>query len=96
MNDQELELLYTRQLNEELVLQTRLKINKFIESYPDEFGLDNLFSNNNINTDMPNKLAQLYQETCEYYNDNVIEFDHIWVSSYHGSYYDWLLNIFYY
>jgi hypothetical protein len=82
MNDQELEVLYTHQLNQELVHLTRKKINKIIETYPHEFGLDNLFPPNNSNTDtMREKLIKLYQHVCKEYNDNVAEFDHVWVSS---------------
>ncbi len=82
MDEQELELLYTRQLNEELVLQTRQKINHFLENHPPDFGLEALFPTA-LNGNMPDDLAKLYHEVCSYYNDNVIEFDHIWVSTWH-------------
>jgi hypothetical protein len=78
MDEQELELLYTRQLNEELVSQTRQKINRFLENHPHDFGLETLFPTA-LGGNMPEDLAKLYQEVCSYYNDNVIEFDHIWV-----------------
>lgn len=78
MNDQELELLYTRQLAEELISQTRQKVNKFIETYPHEFGLENLFQVTDTGL-MREKLGALYQEICKDYNDNVIEFNHVWV-----------------
>ena len=80
MNDQELEILYTQQLSEELVLQTRGKINQFIETHPVSFGMDMLFTAPANNGNMPEELAKLYQEVCSYYNDNAIQFDHVWVS----------------
>lgn len=79
MNDQELEILYTQQLSEELILQTRRKINQFIENHPQNFGMEMLFTASNIGN-MPEELAKLYQEICAYYNDNAIQFDHVWVS----------------
>lgn len=87
MDEQELEFLYTKQLNEQILIQTRQKINQFIEQHPFDFGYELLFNNNNSgqhpnlnpNTTMPEDLAKLYQEICVYYNDNHIEFDHIWV-----------------
>lgn len=82
MDEKELELLYIQQLNEELILQTRAKINQLIQDYPHEFGLDSLFASNNKSTtiiSMSERLAQLYQEICQQYNSNVIPFDHVWV-----------------
>ncbi|KAI8637135.1 hypothetical protein BD408DRAFT_486431 [Parasitella parasitica] len=77
MNDQELDILYTQQLSEELILQTRRKINQFIEAHPQSFGLDALFTVAHVGN-MPEELATLYQEVCAYYNNNVIQFDHVW------------------
>lgn len=79
MNEQELEILYTRQLGEELILQTRQKMNTFIEVYPHEFDLENLFPTVNDTGLMREKLAELYQEICKDYNDNGVEFNHAWV-----------------
>jgi uncharacterized protein (DUF885 family) len=82
MDDQELELLYTQQLNEELLHQTREAITRLIEQVPLEFGLENLIPINPPSVaNVPEKLASLYQEVCEYYNSNAIDFDHAWVSS---------------
>ncbi|GAA5806208.1 hypothetical protein HPULCUR_011739 [Helicostylum pulchrum] len=78
MNEQELEILYTRQLGEELILQTRQKMNTFIEVYPHEFDLENLFPTVNDTGLMREKLAELYQEICKDYNDNGVEFNHAW------------------
>ncbi|CAO3620599.1 unnamed protein product [Mucor fragilis] len=78
MNDQELEILYTQQLSEELILQTRGKINQFIETHPQNFGMDMLFTASANNGNMPEELAKLYQEVCSYYNDNAVQFDHVW------------------
>lgn len=81
MNEQELEILYTQQLSEELILQTRAKINQFIETHPQNFGMDMLFTAAAANNgNMPEELAKLYQQVCSYYNDNAIQFDHVWVS----------------
>ncbi|SAL95824.1 hypothetical protein [Absidia glauca] len=80
MDDQELELLYTQQLNEELLHQTREAITRLIEQVPLEFGLENLIPINPPSmANVPEKLASLYQEVCEYYNSNAIDFDHAWV-----------------
>lgn len=81
MDEQELEFLYTKQLNEQLVIQTKQKINQFIEQHPFDFGYELLFNTNvNPGSNMPEDLAKLYQEICGYYNDNHIEFDHVWVT----------------
>lgn len=79
MDEQELDLLYIRHLNEELMRQTRQKIDCFLENHPHDFGLETLFSSF-LGVNMLDDLTKLYQEVCSYYNDNVIKFDHTWVS----------------
>ncbi|KAI8070347.1 kinase-like domain-containing protein [Gongronella butleri] len=79
MDDQELELLYTTQLNEELQLQARNAITRLIEDLPFDFGLENLVPVKAASFGtMAEKMALLYQEVCEYYNSNGITFDHAW------------------
>ena len=80
MDDNELEKLYTRQVQEELLQQTRQAVTRLIELYPHEFGLENLIlADSRYLSTVPEKLAQLYQEVCEYCNENSITFDHSWV-----------------
>ncbi|CAO3626343.1 unnamed protein product [Cunninghamella blakesleeana] len=79
MDDQDIELLYTQQLNEELLNQTRQAISRLLEEIPIEFGLETLIPT--IPNYMPNvaeKIALLYQEVCGYYNSHAIPFDHAW------------------
>ncbi|CAO3617516.1 unnamed protein product [Cunninghamella echinulata] len=80
MNDQEIELLYTQQLNEELLNQTKQAIARLLEEIPIEFGLENLIPviPNFIIPNIAEKIALLYQEVCEYYNSHAIAFDHAW------------------
>ncbi|KAI8141206.1 kinase-like domain-containing protein [Fennellomyces sp. T-0311] len=79
MDDNELEKLYIRQVQEELLQQTRQAVTRLIELYPHEFGLENLIlADSRYLSTVPEKLAQLYQEVCEYCNENVITFDHSW------------------
>ncbi|KAI9497049.1 kinase-like domain-containing protein [Zychaea mexicana] len=63
MDDNELEKLYTRQVQEELLQQTRQAVTRLIELYPHEFGLENLIlADSRYLSTVPEKLAQLYQE----------------------------------
>ncbi|KAG2228149.1 hypothetical protein INT45_009195 [Circinella minor] len=79
MDDNELEKLYIRQVQEELLQQTRQAVTRLIELYPHEFGLENLIlADSRYLSTVPEKLAQLYQEVCEYCNENSITFDHSW------------------
>lgn len=76
-----LEQLVNRQVQDELLQQTRLAVTSLIEAYPHEFGLENLIiADAFYMTSVPEKLAQLYQEICDYCTENAIKFDHGWVN----------------
>jgi hypothetical protein len=80
MDDSEIERIYSQQLHEELLSQTRLAVTQFIELCPDVFGLENLIlQTDKFLSPINERVAQLYQDVCETYIDNGLPFDHAWV-----------------
>lgn len=80
MDDNEIEQLYARQIQEELLQQTGQAVARLIDLCPREFGLENLIpSDAGYLATIPEKLAQLYREVTEFCAKNSIEFDHTWV-----------------
>lgn len=81
MDDSEIERIYSQQLHEELLNQTRLAVTQFIELCPDVFGLENLIlQTDQFLSPINERVAQLYQDVCETYIDNGLPFDHAWVN----------------
>ncbi|KAI8097806.1 kinase-like domain-containing protein [Gilbertella persicaria] len=79
MDDDEIERIYSQQLHEELLKQTRLAVTQFIELCPDIFGLKNLIlQTNQFLLPVNERVTQLYQDVCDTYADNHIPFDHAW------------------
>ncbi|KAL7319388.1 hypothetical protein PS15m_002527 [Mucor circinelloides] len=79
MDDSEIERIYSQQLHEELLNQTRLAVTQFIELCPDVFGLENLIlQTDQFLSPINERIAQLYQDVCETYIDNGLPFDHAW------------------
>ncbi|KAI7871174.1 kinase-like domain-containing protein [Spinellus fusiger] len=79
MNDGEIDTLYHRQINDQIILQTRQIINQLLELYSHEFGLENLASvKPHLSSRVTEKLTQLYQEVCNSYLNISIPFDHEW------------------
>lgn len=79
MDDNEIERIYSQQLHEELLNQTRLAVTQFIELCPDVFGLENLIlQTDQFLSPINERVAQLYQDVCETYIDNGLPFDHAW------------------
>jgi hypothetical protein len=80
IDETEIERIYSQQLQEELINQTRHAVTQFIELCPQVFGLENLI----IQTDqflspINERISQLYKDVTDTYGDNGLTFDHAWV-----------------
>lgn len=81
MNEVDIQQLYNEQVQDDLIRRTREAVSNLIELCPHEFGLENLIPcDASFRSTVPERLAQLYQEVCEYCTEASIPFDHAWVS----------------
>ncbi|KAG1472826.1 hypothetical protein G6F56_001310 [Rhizopus delemar] len=79
IDEQEIERLYSQQLQEELNHQTRRTAAELIEHYPHTFGLENLISLQSQYVTHPSindAIAQSLRDTCLAYIENNVHFDH--------------------
>lgn len=82
MNEVDIQQLYNEQIQDDLIRRTREAVSNLIELCPHEFGLENLIPcDASFRSTVPERLAQLYQEVCEYCTEASIPFDHAWVSN---------------
>ncbi|KAI7882568.1 kinase-like protein [Lichtheimia hyalospora FSU 10163] len=79
MNEVDIQQLYNEQIQDDLIRRTREAVSNLIELCPHEFGLENLIPcDASFRSTVPERLAQLYQEVCEYCTEASIPFDHAW------------------
>ncbi|KAG1310914.1 hypothetical protein G6F64_004204 [Rhizopus arrhizus] len=78
IDESEIERIYSQQLHEELINQTRITANQLIKAYPHAFGLENLISKSQYVThqSINDTIAQLIRDTCLAYIENNIQFNH--------------------
>jgi hypothetical protein len=80
MDEIELERIYSQQLHEELINQTRFAITQVIQLCPEMFGLEMLIINKEpFKISISERITELYKEVCQLYLANGIVFDHTWV-----------------
>ncbi|KAG2233849.1 hypothetical protein INT48_005295 [Thamnidium elegans] len=79
MDDHELERIYSQQLHEELITQTKSAVTQFIELCPHIFGLENLIlQTDQFLSPIDERIAQLYKDVSDTYLENAIQFDKAW------------------
>lgn len=78
IDESEIDRIYSQQLHEELINQTRITANQLIKAYPHAFGLENLISKSQYVThqSINDTIAQLIRDTCLAYIENNIQFNH--------------------
>lgn len=80
MDDHELERIYSQQLHEELITQTKSAVTQFIELCPHLFGLETLIlQTDQFLSPIHERIAQLYKDVGDTYLENGIQFDKAWV-----------------
>ncbi|KAI9362178.1 kinase-like domain-containing protein [Pilaira anomala] len=79
MDDYELERIYSQQLQEELINQTKNAVIQFVELCPHVFGLENLIlQTDQFLSPIHERIAELYKDVCDTYLENGIPFDQAW------------------